>query len=250
MGDDALKGEADVVGALEELLLRVRVLDEVSAVFGQLGAEVGALVTGEPESSGGDGWIGAADHLELEVGDDAGERSWWRGKEGAGAEAADLLRAKEGEDDGAFGPRAGGEDVGEGEDGGGAGGVVVGAIVDTVAVDRSSGYAEVVEVGGEEDDLGVELGVGAAEDGDGVPGLGAGDALVAGKALLEAVGERRRQWSFLEVGAVGTARLEAEGLELGGGEEGGYVLVAGGGAAAVEVVVGQEGHVGVNFSVE
>ena len=55
------------------------------------------------------------------------------GEEGAVAVAAELLRAEEGEDDGAARTRAGGEDVGEGEDGGGSGGVVVGAVVVGVA---------------------------------------------------------------------------------------------------------------------
>jgi hypothetical protein len=66
------------------------------------------------------------------------------------------------------------------------------------------------------------------------------------EALRQGVGER----SFLEVGAVGAAGLEAEELELGGGEEGGDVFVAGGRAAAVEVVVGEEGHVGADLSID
>ena len=39
-------------------------------------------------------------------------------------------------------------------------------------------------------------------------------------------------------------------MELRGGEECGDVLVASGGAAAVELVVGEEGHIGVNFSLQ
>jgi hypothetical protein len=39
-------------------------------------------------------------------------------------------------------------------------------------------------------------------------------------------------------------------LELRGGEEGGDVLVASGGAAAVEIIVGEEGHVGADLAVE
>ncbi len=79
------------------------------------------------------------------------------GEEGAGAEASDLLRAEEGEDDRAFGTGASGEDVGESQDGGGAGGVVVGTVVDSVAVGGGRGYAEMVEMGGEQDDLILEL---------------------------------------------------------------------------------------------
>ena len=127
--------------------------DEVGAVAGEFGAEVGALEAGEPEGAGGDGGIGAADHLELEIGDDAGERDGRMREEGAVAEAPDLLRAEEGEDDGAARAWAGGEDVGEGEDGGGAGGVVVGAVVDGVSGCVCGADAEVVEMGGEQDDL-------------------------------------------------------------------------------------------------
>ena len=221
VGDDALTGEGYVVGALEELLLGVGVLDEVCTVSGELGAEGGALIAGEPKGSGGDGGVGTADHLELEVRDDIGERCGWCGQEGASAEAADLFGAEEGEDNGAFGAGAGGEDVGEGEDGGGAGGVVVGTVVDEIGFGFGGVgfcYAEVVEVGGEEDDLVLEFGVGAGEDGDGVPGLFAGRVFEAGEALLEAVGDGVGQRGFLEVGAGGAARFEAEGLELGGGE--------------------------------
>ncbi len=133
LGDDTLLCQRIVVRALEEMLRRVRVVDQVGAVFGELGAEVGAVEAGEPERSGGDGRVGTADHLELEVGDDAGEWDRRMREKGAVAEAAKLLRAEEGEDDGAARARAGGEDVGQRKDGGGAGGVVVGAVVVGVA---------------------------------------------------------------------------------------------------------------------
>jgi hypothetical protein len=57
------------------------------------------------------------------------------------------------------GAGAGGEEVGEGEDCGGAGGVVVGTVEDAVAIDGLGGDAEVVEVRGEEDDLVLKFGV-------------------------------------------------------------------------------------------
>ena len=75
------------------------------------------------------------------------------GEEGSVAVAAELLGAEEGEDDGASWPRAGGEDVGEGENGGCAGGVVVGAVVVGVACCVGWADAEVVKVRGEEDHL-------------------------------------------------------------------------------------------------
>lgn len=145
--------------------------------------------------------------------------------------------------------------MGEGEDGGGAGGIVVGAVVDGVGGAGGGGVhggvagggidAEVVEVGGKEDGLGGL--VGAAEDGDGVPGLFARGVLEFGEALPEACGQGCGQGALLEKGVVVAAGFETEGLEAGGGVKGGDVLVAGGGAATVKIVVGEEGHVGVDF---
>ena len=132
VGDDALLGEGVVVGALEEFLVGVGIVDEAGAVFGEFGAEVGAVEAGEPESAFGDEWVWAADHLEFEVGDDAGKRDRWVLEEGRVAEAAQFFGSEEGEDDGAFGSGAVGDGVHEGEDGGGAGGVVVSAVVDQI----------------------------------------------------------------------------------------------------------------------
>ncbi len=159
MGDDALTSEVDVVGALEEHLFGVWVFDEVGTVVREFWAEIGALEAGKPEGAVGNGGVVATDHFELKVGDNAGERDGRVLKEGAGAEASEFLRAEEGEDDSATGAWAGGQEMGEGEDRGGSGGVVVGAVVDDVAifsrgaVDGGRGDAEVVEMGGEEDDL-------------------------------------------------------------------------------------------------
>jgi hypothetical protein len=134
------------------------------------------------------------------------------------------------------------------EHGGGAGGVVVGAVVDGVAGGVGGADAEVVQVCGEQDDPGG--GIGAAQDGDGVLGCGARDVLKLGEALAEGRRQRRGQRDLLQEGAIVAARGEAEGEELRGGEECGDVLVASGGAAAVELIVGEEGHVGVDFAVE
>ncbi len=74
LGDDAVAGEVEVVRAPEEVLGGMRVGDERGAVAGESWAEVGALPSGEPELIGTDGGVGLADHLELEIGDDGGER--------------------------------------------------------------------------------------------------------------------------------------------------------------------------------
>jgi len=104
------------------------------------------------------------------------------GEEGTVAVASEFLRTEEGKDDGAARPGASGEDVSEGEDRGGAGCVVVGSVVVGVASGVGGADAEVVEVCGEEDDLVGRCG--AAEDGDGVPGLFTRNVLEPRDALL------------------------------------------------------------------
>lgn len=109
-------------------------------------------------------------------------------------------------------------------------------------------------MGGEEDDLAGEFGVGATEDGDGVPGLGAGSVLELAEHLDDARVEGVGEGGFLDVGGMPVdglaAGFEAEGFHLLGAEEGGEVLVAGGGAASVELVGGEEVHVCVDFADE
>ncbi len=114
VGDDTLVRERVVIGSLKEVLRRVRVVDQMGAMFGEFRAEVGAFEAGEPERSGGDRWVGPADHLELEVGDDAGERDRRVREEGAVAKATNLFRAEECEDDGATRARAGRRGCGPG----------------------------------------------------------------------------------------------------------------------------------------
>src|ERR1035437_6421188 len=88
LGDDALACEGDIVGALEEVLLGVRIGEDGGSVFDEFGTEVGAVVAGEPESSWGNGRVGAADHLELKVRDNGGERHGRTLEEAGVAESA------------------------------------------------------------------------------------------------------------------------------------------------------------------
>lgn len=249
--DDAMESEGVIVGAAEELLLGVGVSDEMGSVMCEFGAEVGALESGEPEGAGGNGGIGPADHLELEVGGDGGERHGRMGEKCPVAEAAELFRAKESEDDGPAGAGAGGEDVGEGEDSGGTGRVVVGAVVDEVGLRPGEVWladAEVIEVCGEEDRLTVRNG--AEEDGNGVPGLGARGVFEVGEALLDTGREGGGEQASLDEGVIVAGGIQAERLELRGGEEGCDVLVAGSGAAAVKLVVGEKVEIGAKFSLD
>jgi hypothetical protein len=59
-----------------------------------------------------------------------------------------------------------------------------------------------------------------------------------------------RERGFLDERACGAAGFEAKRLKLRGCEEGSDMLVARSRAAAVEVVVGEEGHVGADFLIE
>lgn len=132
------------------------------------------------------------------------------GEKGAVAEAAELLGAEEREDHGAAGPFAGGEEMSERENRGGAGGVVVGAVVDAIGVGVSGvgpGDAEVVEVGGEEDGLG---GIGAAQEGDGVPGFAAVGVFELRQTLLHPVGQGIGQAALLDECSVIAGGLKAE----------------------------------------
>jgi len=108
-------------------------------------------------------------------------------------------------------------------------------------------------VGGEEDDFAGEFGVRAAEDGDGIPGFGAGGVLELAEHLNDARVEGVGEGGLLDVGRMTVDGLasgfEAEGLHLLGAEEGGEVFVAGGGAAAVELVGGEKVHVCMDFAV-
>jgi len=113
LGDDAAFCEGVVVGALEEVLGGVGVCGDGCAVLGECGAEVGAFVAGEPEGARGEGGIGASHHFEFEVGDDFVEGKGCVVEEVLVAEAAELFRAEEDKEDGAFGARAVGERTGQ-----------------------------------------------------------------------------------------------------------------------------------------
>lgn len=219
VGDDALGGEGVVVGTAEELFFGVWIVDEVSAVSGEFGAKVGAIEAGEPEGAGGDSRVRAADHLEFEVGDNCGEWKGRMGEEGAISKAAYLLRSEEREDYSPARAWAGGEDVGEGEDGGSTGCVVVGSVVDQVGawlVRVGLSNPEVIEVCGEEDGFGLRCG--ATEDGDSVPGLNPGRVFEPGHLLSQASGNGCGKRAALDKGVVIAAGLEPEGLQLRGGE--------------------------------
>ena len=74
--DDPLERQGIVVGALEEVLRRVGVVDKMRAVFREFRSEVRPVEAGELQRSSGNGRVGTADHVKFEVGDDAGERNW------------------------------------------------------------------------------------------------------------------------------------------------------------------------------
>ena len=94
--------------------------------------EIRSLVTGEPQRLVGHHRIGAADHLELQVRDDLGQRHDREIDEVAGAVAAGLFAAEEREDDRSLRPRPFGQRFRQHHHRHRPRRVVVSAIVDTV----------------------------------------------------------------------------------------------------------------------
>src|SRR5690606_9203660 len=133
----------------------VDLLDEIS----ELGGDSAGPDEGERVG------VVAADHVEVDVGDDVGTRDRWAIGKVLGPEQARLFGSLPDEQGGARGALAGWE-VSEGfrhfDEGGGPGGVVVGAVVDGVAVDRGTD-ADVIVVGAETDELVSPEGVAASE---------------------------------------------------------------------------------------
>src|SRR5258708_4513481 len=83
--------------------------------------------------------------------------------------SAGFFAAEEGEDHSPFGPRLRGQSARQLQHGDTAGGVIVGPVVDGVALDRLA-HAEVVEMGGEQDDFALELGITAFKNADDIAG--------------------------------------------------------------------------------
>ncbi len=141
--------------------------------------------------------------------------------------------------------------MGEGEDGRGAGRVIVGTVVDAVYAWLPGvfpGDAQVIQMSGEQNGTGA--GLGAGEDGDRVPGLCAGREFKGREALLYPGGEWRRERASLNEAVVIAAGDKAECLHLRCGEECGDVFVPGGGATAAQVIVRQKGEVGAEFPLD
>lgn len=140
-------------------------------------------------------------------------------EECSGSETAHLLGTEECEDDGSGRSRASGEELGQGEDCSGAGGVVVGSVVDYVScrIGRVRFcYPQMVEVGGKQDNfIGICC---SSEDADSVPGFDAGGVFHVGEALLETRWEGGGERAFLEEGTVVATGFETAGLKLSGGE--------------------------------
>lgn len=134
----------------------------------QFRPQVGAVEASEPQGPGGYGRIRTADHLKFEIGNDVCK--WKRRvlEKTSIAEATKFLRAEEHEDDGAASSAAGGKNVCQREDGSSSGCVIIGAVVDAVAVDGWAN-AKMVEMRREQDDLAGQ--VRAWKDRDRIPGF-------------------------------------------------------------------------------
>src|SRR5215472_14059225 len=143
----------------------MRIGDQAGAVQRERWAQVCAIEAGEPELAGLDRGIGTPDHFEFQVGDNAFQRDWRMLQEVLVALPARFFAAKENKKDSAPGTRTCRQSLRQLQYGDAAGGIVVGAVVDAVAVYRFTN-AEVVHVGGEEDDLVLQFGIATAKDPD------------------------------------------------------------------------------------
>src|SRR5215813_8624086 len=76
LGDDSFQRQRIIVRAGEEILFRMRIGNQPGAMGGQLWSQVRALPATEPQFTGLDFWVGAANHLELKVGGDIHQRNW------------------------------------------------------------------------------------------------------------------------------------------------------------------------------
>lgn len=134
--------------------------------------------------------------------------------------------------------------MGKRENGGGTGGIVVGAVVDGVAAARCC-YAKMIKMGRQQNDL---IGCGAAaKNADGIPCLLARNVFELREVLLKAWRQRIRQRGLLDERSAISSGCQAERLELRSCEESGNVFIACSGAATVQFVGGQKIHVGTDL---
>ena len=161
------------------------------------------------------------------------------------AKAADLLRPEERKDDGALGPRSGGEKAGERKNSSRPGGVIIGAVIDYVSIDRWPD-AEMIQVRSQQHYLSLQAR--PSENRDSVPGLFARPFLKLRETLLQSFRQRGREGCLLQEAAVVSAWFKTQRLKLRGSEECGNVLVAGGRTPAMQVIVRKEVHIGANLA--
>ena len=145
------------------------------ALLGERRSERRALVAGQPQRVRRHLAVRAADHLELQVGDDRAERHDWTIGEEARAEPARFLAAEEREDDRALRTRAERQRPRQLQHRHTSRRVIVGAVEDRVGAGARCSAAiaapMMIEVRGEQNDLGGGRGIAAGQPADGVPRL-------------------------------------------------------------------------------
>ncbi len=100
----------------------------------QLRAQVAAVETGEPETVLGQSRVTAADHFKFKIGNDPVEGHRRMVEEVSISVASDFFRAKEDEEQGARGASGAGKDTRQLNHGGGSGSIVIGPVINPVAV--------------------------------------------------------------------------------------------------------------------
>src|SRR5581483_5282378 len=149
----------------------MRIADEVGSMAGEFRTQIGAIPAGEPKRVAGHGRIRAPDHFELQIRGYIFQRHWRMGAKVGRSQATFFLAAEQCKNDGPARPWTGGEHPCEFEDGSCARSIVIGSVVNVVAVDRRA-YTKMVEMGGQQNGFVLLDRIAARNLSHHVPGVG------------------------------------------------------------------------------
>src|SRR5262249_1990982 len=134
LSDDAALGQGVIIRAAKEILVRMRVRHQPGAMPGQLRTKVRAVIAGEPEFAGLHRGIRPADHFELQVGNNVGQRYRRMFQKVLITLSTSLFAAEKSENHGTAWARSLAEGPGQFQYGHTSRSIVIGAVVDAVSV--------------------------------------------------------------------------------------------------------------------
>src|SRR6266478_9420414 len=97
--NDSTHRKSIVIGSLKKVLIGMRIRNKACPVISERLAEVGPLITGQPERVRSHFGIGTTNHFKLQIGNEAVERHRWMIEKVSRTIAADLFATKQSEDD-------------------------------------------------------------------------------------------------------------------------------------------------------